>query len=535
MRLFLGGPTGLRVLGLVLLLAAGCAYYNTFYLAKKYYREGTKAQEKSTTSSPSPEAATKYDLVIRQCTKILTDYPKSKWVDDASYLMGAALYGKGDYDNAIKRFEEFRTKFPQSPFVADARFMEGLSQYRRKEYVAADSILREVDVRFPKFPRHWELYYYTGETQAQLKRYTEAAACYGRALDAAKTRHERSDAMRRIGDSFLSAGRPDTAAVVYSQCLKVEERGKQRLDVALARGDALHEMRRYQEALEFLQDWKVFAAAESREGELGLRIYECMALVGRVPEAIAGYRGLVEKFPRTNVAYEAQFRIGYLYEADLLDFDGAGREYDKLKAQPTSEFSTLALRRAQSLATMRQYRATMASDTTQARAGAAFLLAELYYFQFEKPESALLQYRRVEAEFPKSVYAAKSAYARLWIAAQDRNDTLAAAALTDTIATRYRGTRYVESALYFWKRWSGRTDERTALLESLLANPDTSGAALLEPEPEYKIAPVSEDSITAAMRQGYVMTAADSARIDSLRAVAKEMKERIRSGRGGDF
>ncbi len=534
MRPFLGGPIGPRVLGLVLLFAAaGCAYYNTFYLAKKYYREGAKAQEKSVNNAPSPEAATKYDLVIRQCTKILNEYPKSKWVDDASYLMGAALYGKGDYDNAIKRFAEFPTKYSQSPFVADARFMEGLSHYRRKEYVAADSILREVDARFPKFPRHWELYYYTGETQVPLKRYTDAAAWYGRALDAGKTRHERSDAMRRIGDAFLLAGRPDTAAVVYAQCLKVEERGKQRLDVALARGDALHEMRRYEEALDFLQDWKVFAAAEGREGELGLRIYECMALVGRVPEAIQGYRGLVEKFPRTNVAYEAQFRIGYLYEAELDDFDGAGREYDKLKAQPTSEFSTLAARRAQSLATLRQYRTAMASDTTQARAGAAFLLAELYYFQFDKPDSAVLQYRQVEAEFPKSVFAAKSAYARLWIATQDRNDTVAAAALTDSIAERYRGTRYAESALYLWKRWSGRTDERTSLLDSLMANPDTSRAALFESEPEYKIAG-GADSTTADVRSGYVRSAADSARIDSLREVARKFKEALQKGGGND-
>ena len=106
MRPFHAGPSGLRILGLILLVAAsGCAYYTTFYLARKYYREGARAQERSLTDEPSPEAATKYDLVIRQCTKLLTDYPKSKWVDDASYMLGAALYGKRDYVAAIKRLE----------------------------------------------------------------------------------------------------------------------------------------------------------------------------------------------------------------------------------------------------------------------------------------------------------------------------------------------------------------------------------------------------------------------------------------------
>src|SRR6185295_13365237 len=273
MRPFYAGPSGPRILGLVLLLViSGCAYYNTFYLAKKYNREAVRAQEKSLSDEPSPEAASKYELVIRQCNKILTEYPKSKWVDDASYMMGAAMYGKRDYDGALKRFEEFPTKFPKSPYLPDARYMEGLSLYRRKEFLDADSVFRDVDARFPKFARRWELCFYAGETQSQLKYWVGAEYWYDRALDAAKTRHERSDALRRLGDTYVKADRPDTAVVIYARCLKVEERGKQRVDVAFARGDALRTMRKYQEALDFFEEWKVFAAAEGREGELGLRI-----------------------------------------------------------------------------------------------------------------------------------------------------------------------------------------------------------------------------------------------------------------------
>ncbi len=523
MRPFFTGPWGSRALGLVLLVAAtGCAYYNTFYLARKSYREGTKAQERALTDTPSPEAIAKYEIVIRQCTKVLTEYPKSKWVDDASYMMGAAMYGKGDYVNAIKRLSEFPTRYPKSPFVADARFMEGLSHFRRKEYAEADTIFREMDVKYPKFPRRWELYFYAGETESQRRRYDAASYWYTRALEVAEGRREKSDALRRTGDAYFAAGRPDTAVALYENCLKVEERGKQRLDVALARGEALRDLRRHKEALDFLQDWKVIAATESREGELLLRVYECMALVGRVQEAIAGYRGLVEKFPRTPVAYDAQFRIGYLYESELLDLDAAGREYDKLKLQPQSEFAGQAARRSQNLATLRQYRTAITSDTTQARASAAFLLAELYYFQLEKADSAITQYRLVEAEFPRSIYAPKSAYARLWISAYDRNDTLGTMALTDTLVDRYRGTRFAESALYLWKRWSGRTDERTALFDSLLANPDTSRAGWFEPEQELKVSPPPVDSTAIIARA--LTAAADSARIDSLRAVARKRR-----------
>ena len=528
-RLYSGARLS-RTLGLLLALAApGCAYYNTFYLAKKHYREAIRAQERSLTDAPSPEASAKYDLVVRQCTKVVTEYPKSKYVDDASYMLGAALYGKGDYTTAIQRLSEFSLKFPSSPFVADARLTEGLARYRRKEFAQADSIFREVDLKYPKFPRRWELAFYAGENQSEIKRYDAAEYWYGRALDEAKDRHQRSDVLRRAGDVTYAAGRPDTAEVLYAQCLKVEDRGKQRLDVALSRSEALRDLRRYQPALDFLQEWKVFAITEKREGELMLLVNECLALVGRVQEAISGYRSLVDKFPRTSVAYDAQFRIGYLYESRLQDYDNAAVEYDKLKTQSTSEFASQAAKRSQNLVTMKQYRAAMATDTTQARAKAAFLLAELYYFQLEKQDSALAQYRIVEAEFPKSVFAPKSAYARLWIAAYDRQDTLGAMALTDTIASRYRGTRFAESALYLWKRWAGRNDERTALFDSLLANPDTSRTAWFEPEPELKLPAAPVDSTRLAMaRQAFL---ADSVRTDSLLSAAKKWHETHQKGK----
>jgi TolA-binding protein len=533
MRLFCRRPAGPSILlALLLLNVAGCAYYNTFYLAKKNYREGIKAQDKALTDAPSQEAIAKYDIVIRQCTKVLTEYSKSKYVDDASFLMGAALYGKGDYVNAIKRLAEFSEKYPKSPFLAEARFVEGLARYRRKEYATSDSIFREVDTKYPHMARRWELFYYAGENQSGLKRWESAAYWYARALEAADSRRQKADALRRSADTYLAAGRADTAEVIYGRCLKIEDRGTRRLDVALARAEALRKVGKYPEVLKFLEDWRVFAAQEGREGELLLRVYENMALVGRVQEAIEGYRRLVDKSPRTNVAYEAQFQIGYLYESALQDLEGAGREYDRLKAQPTSEFQTQAARRSQNLATLRQYRMAMASDTTQARAKAAFLLAELYYFQLDKADSALAQYRVVERDFPRSVYAPKSAYARLWITAHDRNDTLAAMALTDSIAGRYRGTRYAESALYLWRRWSGRTDERTALLDSLLASPDTSRMAWFEPEPELKLPALPADT-TAANRQALRMAVADSARLDSLRSVAAQLREKHLREMGG--
>ncbi|HEY2924286.1 MAG TPA: tetratricopeptide repeat protein [Candidatus Eisenbacteria bacterium] len=526
-------PPGSWYFGIVLLVTfTGCAYYNTFYLAKRSFRDGQKAQERSVTDAPAPDAMQKYEVTIRQCAKILIDYPKSKWVDDALYYMGAAMYGKGDYSGAIKKFGELRATVPKSPFVPESKLVEALARYRRKEYVEAEAMFREVEVQYPDLKRKWELYYYGAECEVGLRNYPAALAWYKRAVETAERKRQRADALRRMGDAFYASAKFDSAQEIYTQGLKHEEVGSRRLDLALKRGDALEQIKRYEEALAFYQSWKPFATNEKREGELMIRIYGVQALLGRTNEAVEGYRALVTQYPHTPIAYESQFRLGYLHES-LGDFDSAGREYDKLKEEAGfSEFQMQGKRRSANLATIKQYRTTLQSDTAQTRPRAAFLLAELYYFQIEKVDSALIQYEAVERSFPQSPYAPKSAFARLWILTHDLRDTTAAAALTDSIVSRYRKTRYAESSLYLWRRWAGTNDARTALLDSMLAHPDTTIAReRVEELLESRLNAAAQDTAKAPPVVTTPMTPAEEARRDSLAAYTRALYKAQREGK----
>ena len=533
------GPFHPRFLVLAALLCfAGCAYYNTFYLAKRYYKDAQKEQEKSVAGSISPGAATRYDQVIRQCTKVITDYPKSKWVDDALYLMGASLYGKGDYAGAIRRLDELETKFPKSPFIADARVVKGLALYRRKDFDAADSVLVGLSNEYPKHKQRWEIYFYEGESRFAQRDYAGAIPWYRKAVGAAGERREKSEALRRAGDALFESDRMDSAQMVYGEALKVEERTGTLIDIALKRTDALRNLKRYDEAANFIAPWRSDAFTENREGDVLLRVYELQGLQGHPKEAIKGYQDLIKIYPNTNVAYEAQFQIGYLYETALNDFDAAGREYDKMKTMGNNQFALQATRRSQSLATLKQFEAQVAADSTGASARSAFRLAEVNYFELGKTDSALVQYEHVETQYPRSVYAPKSAFARLWIAAYDRSDTAEAMRLTDHVAARYRGTRYAESALYLWKQWSRRTDVRTALFDSLLANPDTSGASMYAAE-EAEAATIRDDqgALFTSSAGALMSSAPDSgyqvpeARMQELRRQAEAYAQRSLTAR----
>ena len=87
---------GLRVALLAVLAAASvsCAYYNTFYLARKYYMKATDGQPYEVDREGSLQR-TNYNKSADYSKKLLGVHPNSKWVDDA-WLMWARTFIDAD-------------------------------------------------------------------------------------------------------------------------------------------------------------------------------------------------------------------------------------------------------------------------------------------------------------------------------------------------------------------------------------------------------------------------------------------------------
>ncbi len=77
-----------------LLLVVSCAYYNTYYNARKSYREALELAKQYPDNPVSSEEVL-LDEAIAGASKILAIYPESKWVDDAQLLLGNALLQLG--------------------------------------------------------------------------------------------------------------------------------------------------------------------------------------------------------------------------------------------------------------------------------------------------------------------------------------------------------------------------------------------------------------------------------------------------------
>ena len=110
-----------------ILLFSGCAYYNTFYNAKKFYREAEKERQKRERTQVvelSPEEQERlrrsgfgrgtdlnrasttemqnYQRAVEKASKVLEFYPKSKYIDDAIMLLGECFYYRREYSKALR-------------------------------------------------------------------------------------------------------------------------------------------------------------------------------------------------------------------------------------------------------------------------------------------------------------------------------------------------------------------------------------------------------------------------------------------------
>jgi TolA-binding protein len=107
----------------LLLLLSGCVYFNTFYLARRHYRDAEEIRLKAERENrvlPNT-ARDSYAKSLQYATKVLAEHADSKWVEEALILSQKALYYQGDLAASTRKGQELIQTFPESEWIPEAR------------------------------------------------------------------------------------------------------------------------------------------------------------------------------------------------------------------------------------------------------------------------------------------------------------------------------------------------------------------------------------------------------------------------------
>lgn len=419
------------MLVLIAALGSSCAYYNTFYLAKKYYLTATGGMPYSI-DKPTGAQVGNYQKSLDFSKKVVANYPRSKWADDAYLMWARALLGKDDPLQSVEMLRAFDGNFPTSPLQDEARFYLGVALRQARKYRDA---LVPLDEFLEKQPRH-DLAPYAHLERARalqsLQRPAESAQAAGAIIEHFPKSPLVNAARGLRAEGLLAGGQPADARRDF-QLLGVTARtDEERFGFLLREVDCLEAARQYDEALTVLNDaishevppakavpgvatQTVVGAGSDRYGRLKLRIGTGQLLAGRSQQALTELRSVLTDYPKTPLAAEAQYRIAFAHETVLDDFEGARQEYGKVRDHSASSaFFTQATQRLQSLERLARFRGA-GGDSLAKRTEAGFLLAEQYLFQLDKPERALEEYRTIARDNAGTDAAAKAKVAEAWV------------------------------------------------------------------------------------------------------------------------
>jgi TolA-binding protein len=358
-------------------LLLSCVYYNTFYNAEQGFKRAEKNQrltainQAKTNTNRAPRAAPPqeptisvndknlYKESIDRANKVITYNPKSKYVDDALWLIGKARYNMGEYISSDKRLGELVTTYPNSQFVDAAQYYIGMSQFWLKDYPKALEAFGRIAEKKKSGYRDQASYmiaymdYVQGNFQSSLDGFNKFLKDFEDADSA-------GSAQFFVGVCLDSLKQYQDARLAYWNVLKYSPPFNLEFDAKFAAGLAAFKQDSLAIGNKIFADLAKQPRFFDKSSMLRLRLADGKQLSDSTDAAVIEYNKIIEEFPNTPEAAEASYRLGAIYE-NQNDFTKAKDFYNKA-TQGTQDplIRNLALTHSAQISKLENYRARLA-------------------------------------------------------------------------------------------------------------------------------------------------------------------------------
>ena len=373
-------------------------YYNTFYNARVYYQQGVKLVK------DNPAAAkTNFEKTIAKSAVVVRKHFRSKWADDALYLVAMSYYYMGEYEKAIKNFEDLRAVFPNSSYQDEANYYRGLAYLNNQDYGPALVIFYDLEEKAPRFES--AAAFQIAQSFFRKEEYELAIDSLTAFINKFPKAKERKETMLILAESYFILKKWSEAGNCYRANIQEgiqDPKTKVSTDLKLA--ECLLYETKYDSAENLLL--QNFSRYPDLVNQANLLLGKLL-LAEKKDEAAVQH---LSKIRTGNQAAEAYFLLGRKYEEGK-EFEKAVAYYDTAnRFGPNSEFGLNAKKR-RSLLNLLNQKTTEVKDQAEAQ----FMLGEVYGVALNENEAAIKEYQKTYDSFPKSPYAPKALYAEAWI------------------------------------------------------------------------------------------------------------------------
>ncbi len=314
----------------------GCAYYNTFYNTQKYFNEAKKMLEKQQETERLPSnVRNSFDKTVKQASRVLQFYPESKYIDDSVMIIGQSFFYMHDYHKAERKFDELLQNFPRSDYVPQTRLWLAKTHLKLKKYDQAEVEFKMIIEKERKKSLRTEARYWLAECYYVEKKYQQAETAYKAVVKKLKDRKLRRKAFLRLGEISQELQNYTAAAEFFRGAAESSKDINAQFAAMVLYGKAYIAAKDYAKASRIFFNLidKYFSHKEI--GQAKLELGRVQYALGNIDKALEWYQVIIDDHPRTEAAVGAFLELGLYEESVRFDYEKAQEYYTKGKTHST--------------------------------------------------------------------------------------------------------------------------------------------------------------------------------------------------------
>ena len=391
---------------------SGCAYFNTFYLAKKNFNDGERFRKRD--NEVRQDTKKYYDDAIKNASQILQDYKNSKYVDDSLYIIGMSYYYFRTPDSFVRartKFDELLKAFPKSGYAPEAQYYRARCLMEMNQVDNARIDLNEL-VANGNRSMQGRAGLVLAEIQSRAMQWDELVATADKIIASNPENETFCEAVLYRGEGLFRLEKYQEAVDAFKKLQNKKMTPAMRFRVNTRIALSLAKLGNYEEALKSLATMEGKGEFARFAPNIRLESGKILELKGETDRATEAYRTMAADYPDSVAGREAWYRVGIITLKDIAKVTEARDAFTKVtqnKKVDETWFIDAGAKVAQ-IDTMkaRTDRIEKLKDDPIERAHERFLLAELLTYSLNHPDAALLQYAKILEEAPKSEFAVRS-------------------------------------------------------------------------------------------------------------------------------
>ena len=185
----------------------------------------------------------KFGLAIKAVEQLLSEFPKTKYLEDSYFLKGNALARLGLYSDADQILARLVSDFPESPTALYSAMYLGARRLVDGEYLKAVDMFLWLKTHYPEHRLTWAFHFASAEALFQLKQTDRAEKEYEWIVQRAEDQAIQAQAALSMGDLYMDRKEYDQAIAAYFRARKYyPEESEHSPYLRINRAEALYQL-----------------------------------------------------------------------------------------------------------------------------------------------------------------------------------------------------------------------------------------------------------------------------------------------------